>query len=212
MTFPSFPATMRYSSSRYRRKRMSANRPIVAFLLVSSFGILFAGCSAPADTDALEEFSFTAQDVERFREEVARDDTGTGSAPVLSLGSGAEIEVANTANQSLYDAIRSSSTSDTDLLKVTNTFLNLRSSPQVTASSLLQLQQGDIVSLLAFENAAWAHVRTLDGVEATLPSGTFLRWYRKSSSLLKKSSTRTCTLWILPFSMFALSQIVRRKK
>ena len=160
----------RRAAARSRRRSQSADsRSTVAFLLVACFGILFAGCGGGVadEKDAAEEFAFTEQDVERFREIVMGDtatqaaltphlvveDTGEDGLPVLDL-----------STVSRFNAVRSGTESQ-DMYQVTNEFLNMRTSPKVTAEQQARLEKGAVLSVLSFHDAAWAQVKLPNGRE-----------------------------------------------
>ena len=74
-----------------RRSHTFNSGPIIAFLLIASFGILFAGCGrtnikGPEDVDS-EEFTFTEEDVARFRELSDDGDSESSTAPRTETGS-----------------------------------------------------------------------------------------------------------------------------
>ncbi len=156
----------------YRRRRTSQHspRPLVAFLLIASFGILFAGCSRSTETESTtDEFSFTEQDIAKFREALRDDEDpldvvgsgGLSSAPRLTM-EGQEIEqkpVVDLSAVSKYDALRSGpGASEEDVYRVTNEFLNVRSAPAVTAEGIDRLDKGAAMKVLEFSDAAWAKV------------------------------------------------------
>ena len=170
---------------RYQPRRSaqgSSARPLIAFLLIASFGILFAGCGrseikGPEDLDA-EEFTFTEEDVARFRE------LATSSAPSVSpqVGSGSIVELdlsdASATNTGLlteppvldlsqaktYEAIRSGpAAAGKNLYRVTNEFLNVRDQANITSGNLGRLERGAIVTMVEFKNAAWAKVEYAPG-------------------------------------------------
>jgi peptidoglycan/xylan/chitin deacetylase (PgdA/CDA1 family)/SH3-like domain-containing protein len=171
------------STLRRRHQHAISSRSLVAFLLVSSFGILFVGCSSnePKVTAPLEEeFTFTEQDLERFRElaRQAQDDvssaTATGSfVPRLDGGTGATAPttpgqplVLDLSQVSTYEALRATGAdAGANVYRVTNVFLNVRQSPAVTAAAVGRLEQGDTVEVLDFADAAWARVKLADGQE-----------------------------------------------
>jgi peptidoglycan/xylan/chitin deacetylase (PgdA/CDA1 family) len=159
---------------RRRRRSFSSGGPLVAFLIVASFGILFAGCGAPKDDEPMEEFTFTADDVARFRELTGQEEGSTTSVeaqPYLDAEEGGieseeEMPVLDLSLVSTYDSIRSGpAATGEDLYRVTNTFLNVRSAPNVTADSSDRLDNGDVITVLEFVDAAWAHVRLPNGRE-----------------------------------------------
>jgi len=161
------------------RRHTMSTRPLVAFLLVASFGILFAGCGTSTPEQPEEEFNFTEEDVARFRE-LARDaqeeieqGVGTGTfVPRLSDGEevegveGVEAPVLDLSNVKRFESLRAGPAATGDnLYRVTNVFLNVRSEPRVTAAFVTRLDEGNMVKVLDFVNAAWAQVRLMDGME-----------------------------------------------
>jgi len=152
-------------------------RSFIAFLLIASFGILFAGCgSAPQNSD--DEFTFTAEDLARFRDLAKEADMAGSGTTVAETSSGAVMEL--TAGQKLpteppvldlslvktYDAVRAGpGITGKDSYQVTNEFLNVRSAPNVTSSQVERLLRGETVTVLEFVDAAWAKVRLADNRE-----------------------------------------------
>ncbi len=159
-----------------RRAHAHSSRPLIAFLLIASFGILFAGCGGASDSGLQEEeFRFTEEDVARFRE-LARDaqdevDQEGGSdvfVPRLDEteeSRGGETEesgplIVDLSNVETFKTIRSGPGAvGENLYRVTNIFLNVRSEPRVTSAAVTRLRQGDVLELLDFVDAAWARVR-----------------------------------------------------
>ncbi len=160
-------------SSGHASRRSGRSGPLIAFLLVASFGILFAGCSGPALTDDLEEFTFTAEDVARFRE-MAREEAeevpviplaGTGVAPSLESAT-EQAPVLDLSMVQRYQTIRTGPAATAEnLYRVTNEFLNVRAEPQVTAEGLARLEKGDTLTVRDFVDAAWAKVELPGGKE-----------------------------------------------
>lgn len=154
--------------SRRRSRRPLGHRSTVAFLLIACFGILFAGCgSPPPNKEEAEEFAFTEQDVERFRELVMNDrSTGSVMQPHLVTGEEepAALPVLDLSQVDAYNSVRSGGDAD-DIYRVTNEFLNLRTAPYVTAEQVGRLEKGDMLTVMKFHDAAWAQVRMLNGRE-----------------------------------------------
>lgn len=166
-----------------RRTRATVRRrpgagPLVAFLLVASFGILFAGCKGPNTDDTFVDDTFTADDVARFRE-LSDDEEGmqssaatvTSSLPRMDIAtsSGALASVApavalDPVLSRQYDAIRAMSRGE-KFYRVTNAFLNIRAAANTTSASVGRLEQGQTVEVLEFVNASWAKVKLADGTE-----------------------------------------------
>ncbi|MDD4287940.1 MAG: SH3 domain-containing protein [Candidatus Peribacteraceae bacterium] len=161
------------------RRSMAAvtTRSFIAFLLIASFGILFAGCGSASQVDE-EEFSFTAEDLARFRELAQQADMVGSGTTVAETSSGVVMELA--AEQKLpteppvldlslvktYDAVRTGpGLTSKDTYQVTNEFLNVRSAPNVTSSQVARLLRGETVTVLEFMDAAWAKVRLADNRE-----------------------------------------------
>jgi peptidoglycan/xylan/chitin deacetylase (PgdA/CDA1 family)/uncharacterized protein YgiM (DUF1202 family) len=140
----------------------------VAFLLVASFGILFAGCGAPPPQD--DVFSFTEDDVARFRELAQEDETGSGdtvtTVPRLTGTGAAEPGIAklDLSLAKTYDAVRAGPAgTGEETYRVTNAYVNVRSEPKVTASEVVRLSQGDTLTVLDFMDAAWAKAEVAGG-------------------------------------------------
>lgn len=150
-------------------------RPILAFLLIASFGILFVGCSSATEQvgtpsgSSGEDLVFTDEDLARFRAlpEGMSSASGTGGTAMIAdaplRGTGATLAAGPiTLDLSLvptYNAIRVSGRGAAqNAYRVTNEFLNIRAQPNVTAASLGRLKQGDFATVLEFTNAAWAKV------------------------------------------------------
>lgn len=163
-----------------RRRRHAPSvtaRSLVAFLLVASLGILFAGChpqkgpSTGLGAGEEEEFVFTEEDRERMSELSAGTgvQVGTGGGiprlEVLDAMEGEET-VLDLSMIPQYQAIRSGpGASGEDLYRVVHPFLNIRSAPKVTAPLTVRLERGALVKLKEFVDAAWAHVEVLPGGE-----------------------------------------------
>jgi len=164
---------MAYYRTNYRSK--ATPTPFVAFILIASFGILFAGCGGetPADIPQADEFSFTVSDLEKMKE-LASDGTGA-FIPRLEIPSGPSDPedtppVLDVRTVHKFNSIRET-TADTDnTFRVTNIFLNVRSAPQVTATQVEQLDQGDSVEVLEFVNAGWAKIQLDDEKEGYVAS------------------------------------------
>jgi len=159
---------------------MTTTRSLIAFLLIASFGILFAGCGTPPPKE--DEFTFTADDVARFRELANKADTHSGailgSSGAIRLetqGSGSELPteapVLDLSLVKTFDAIRSGpSAVGKETYQVTNEFLNVRSAPNVTATQIARMTQGETVDVINFVDAAWAKVRVGANTEGYVSS------------------------------------------
>ncbi len=166
------------------RRTTQSYRPIVLFLLIASFGILFAGCSPQRPND--NDFVFTAEDAARFRE-LARQaegveassesgatvEDGSGSqvpAMNLDLGTGAVTELDLSMAQT-YKAVRTGPVASGDnVFRVTNAYVNIRSEPSITAALVEKLNSGDTMTLIDFVDAAWAKIKTNSGKEGFVSS------------------------------------------
>lgn len=167
--------------ARYRTTRRRSNsgqapvRPFVAFLLVASFGILFAGCSGEqqAEIPQADQFSFTAEDIARVRELMGNGSGAGLGLPRLELptesGSDA-VPVLDLSEVNEYNAIRTSNAGGDNLFRVTNQFLNVRAQPQVTSAQLERLEQGDTVKVIEFVDAAWAKIEVDEETEGYVAS------------------------------------------
>ncbi len=63
------------------------SRPLVVFLLIASFGVLFVGCSSPEPDKTFEEFTFTDDDLQRVYE-IANGSSSSADTVTLHVGSG----------------------------------------------------------------------------------------------------------------------------
>lgn len=166
---------MSRSYSSPRRSSLKSS-PIIAFLLVASFGILFAGCRGPEDAE--DSFSFTQDDIARYRD--LANDGGSSSASGSKASSAASLQPIAGSSGSLstsniqldlsmvptYAAMRKgASSAQGSAYQVTNSFLNVRSEPRTTAELLVRLEVGASVDVLEFLNGEWAKVRLSDGRE-----------------------------------------------
>lgn len=173
-------------SRRPRRRRPPRFHagPIVAFLLIASFGILFAGCGkktaikGPADAP-VDDITFTQDDLARFQRLAGLDSSDSGtvvgsgsgasSVPLLRAGEGSGTTQPVTLDLSMvkqYDAIRAGGGGGTEgenTCRVTNAFLNIRSEPRVSAPLLQRLNEGDTVNVLEFVNGEWAKLQLAGG-------------------------------------------------
>ncbi len=152
-------------------------RSISFFLLVVSFGILFAGCTPPEPDKSLEDFTFTEQDLQRVAEIAgsgAIDLTQPSSTEVLSVAenSGSSVlteTVAVTKNpekQAFYDSLRMAvQDQGENLYKVNNPFLNVRVSMDVSSELVRRLGQGEVLTVIDIPNAGWAKVKLGDKKE-----------------------------------------------
>ncbi len=153
------------------RRSSGTAAPVVGFLLVAAFGVLFAGCSVPAIKGpgdvAPEDVTFTEDDIAALRavqsssaSSLGADEAGSmqpgEGVPQLSLGSGSTVASAPMADPALvvsYDALRASATSG---YKVINSFVNVRAEPRASAAFVQRLEESAPVSILEFVSADWA--------------------------------------------------------
>ncbi|PIQ75948.1 hypothetical protein COU78_03205 [Candidatus Peregrinibacteria bacterium CG10_big_fil_rev_8_21_14_0_10_49_24] len=153
-----------------RRSHISDSRSTVAFLLIACFGILFAGCGGGVqeDKEPAEEFAFTEQDVEKFRE-LVMGDTGSQAVRtphlVVEGSNEGDLPVLDLSEVARFDAVRSVTSGEEGIYRVTNDFLNMRTSPKVTAEQLERLERGDTFTVLKFHDAAWAQIKLANGRE-----------------------------------------------
>jgi hypothetical protein len=144
------------------------NRSIIAFLLVVSFGILFAGCSRMEEK--YDTFSFTeddAEEVSRLLDRIEAEQQMDGTGELLPLLLNAEPVVLDALRTEELQRLRAQSTElPPDAFRVMNEFLNIRSAPSVSSNLVAQLKKGDGVSVVSFPNASWAKVRLKSGQEA----------------------------------------------
>ncbi|PIP64919.1 hypothetical protein COU77_00150 [Candidatus Peregrinibacteria bacterium CG10_big_fil_rev_8_21_14_0_10_49_16] len=141
-------------------------------LLTCCISVFLVGCGGPEGNED-DEFAFTAEDIARFRELAKQVDntlapdslevTGKREQGVPYLEPlGPEPEEEAAVDLSLLDAygkLRSGTDNGAeDTYKVTNTFLNVRAAPKVTAEAIGRLNQGDELRVLEFTDAAWARV------------------------------------------------------
>jgi peptidoglycan/xylan/chitin deacetylase (PgdA/CDA1 family) len=168
-----------YRSRRSAVRRNQAFSPVVGFLLIASFGILFAGCTGPGGGD--DEYVFTAEDAAKFHN-LAQQMQNGGSGAVRSAGSmssGPYLEALDTASGSrngdipvldlsmvkTYSAVRASGASaGPNMFRVTNEFLNVRAEAAANAATVSRLNRGDAVEVIEFINARWAKVKVGGGL------------------------------------------------
>lgn len=156
-------------SYRLARRRQSNYRPMVGFLLIAAFGLLFVGCSGP-DPD---EVAFTEDDLVKSVELEDAGDAASLPADELTLepldsasGAVSSVQVFDLALIETNKAIRSGPSSDgQDVYQVTNEFLNIRAQPNITSATVERLDRGAIVRVESFVDAAWAKVTTSSGNE-----------------------------------------------
>ncbi len=159
---------------RSRRSRSYGASPLVAFLLVASFGILFVGCGGTAPGE--EEITFTEDDLADFTDVASDTETESGSVtggsgselpyllplPSGSGATGGEI-VLDLSKVPRYDAIRTGSVTDRNQFRVTNEFVNVRAAADSKSAFVAKLDRGASVVVVSFPNASWAEVQLPDG-------------------------------------------------
>lgn len=152
--------------------RRSSNIIRSCSLAVISLLIVACGASETPPPPPEDDFSFTEEDVAKFRDMVRdaedeRAEVTTGTAAVVRPSTIAdEAPAVDMSVKPLYDKLRQGvEISEEDVYRVTNQFLNVRSEPRVTSAAVDRLEQGDEVVVLDFVNGAWAKVRLGDGRE-----------------------------------------------
>ncbi len=179
----------RIRNRRIRTRGGSTSAPIVAFLLIASFGILFAGCNrtvrGPNDPESavLEDTTFTAEDLARFQELADGSESGVVTGSGSSEGDIARLDIADSSSgtvagptidpalASKYLAVRAMpDTGATNVYRVTNEFLNVRAEANVKAASVGRLNQGELMTLVEFVNAGWAKIQMANGTQGFVAS------------------------------------------
>lgn len=163
----------RYSSRQSVTGRRGNHGPLVGFILIASFGILFAGCSGPEEVPG-DDLVFTQDDVTRYRD-LADSSTGTGATSgsgdtvpyidPLSTGSGAsngDEVVLDLSQVSTYNSMRVGAASGNQY-QVTNEFLNVRKTPSTGGETLVRLVSGQPVEVVEFVDSQWAKVKVAAG-------------------------------------------------
>lgn len=156
---------------RIRAQSRSPAGPIIGFLLIACFGILFAGCAGVRGPQVLdEEVSFTEEDLAAFEKDLKDDQTSLSGAKLADLsGFGSTDEedpVVDLSQVPVYAAIRSGpSEAAGNVYRVTNDFLNVRSFPRNGAAIVERLDGGVLLHVIEFLNAGWAKVKLGDGRE-----------------------------------------------
>lgn len=157
-----------YRSRSVRRSRQSGSHTFVVFLLIASFGILFAGCSGPEDVGEDETLVFTDEDMAQYRQ-IADSASGAALAdetePVEPIaGSGSDEGV--TLDLSMVDdyaSLRQGAAGGG--FQVTNDFLNVRATPSTGGAEVERLERGASVTVIEFINSQWAKVKLASGKE-----------------------------------------------
>ncbi len=164
-------------ANRYRtsaRRQSRSFHPLVPFLIVASFGILFVGCSGPEDVE--ETMVFTDNDEALYRELA---DSASGSTTLsgsgedmpfiepLDTGSGSSSDDSVVLDLSMVDsyAAMRRGTAGNGSYQVTNTFLNVRDQASTGGANIAQFQFGQSVNVLEFIDSQWAKIKLSDGRE-----------------------------------------------
>lgn len=154
------------------------------FLLIVSFGILFAGCGTAEPDKSFEEFTFTDEELAAIHEVTTDDEASVGSANSQGVGEPTVLSVASAGSatvggvtdttmpsvdsekKSLYTQLRAAAgEQEAGVYRVNNPFLNVRSAMVVTSAQVGALSSGDAVTLLEQPNAEWSKIRMADGKE-----------------------------------------------
>lgn len=153
------------------------------FLLIASFGILFAGCGQPEPDKSFDEFTFSDTDLETVHDLAddgtiasasgSTDDndyTGTSVLSVAGTGdtvlSDSTVVTPDKEKQAQYDALRTVVVDDGgNIYRVNNPFLNVRAEMSVSSALVMRLDQGDILTVLDIPSAEWAKVKLANGSE-----------------------------------------------
>ncbi|MBI1812259.1 SH3 domain-containing protein [Candidatus Peregrinibacteria bacterium] len=171
--------------NRYRPTRSKSRFtafPLVFFVLILCFGILFTGCTStmisikgPDDVGAQQDITFTEQDVARFERLAKEGDamvaqhSATGASSVAgSQGtlaqSTASLPVLDLSMVKTYDALRSApAETNINLYRVTNDILKVRQQPSASSTLLDILTNGEGLTVNEFTNGEWARVTLPDG-------------------------------------------------
>ena len=154
------------------------------FLLILSFGILFAGCGQPVPEPGFDDYTFSDTDLSKVH--TLAEQAGSGSAltgtgettttPEFSVtgGSGSDVTVLSEGTavqpdlekQRLYDNIRMAVLDQGgNIYRVNNPFLNVRQGMDVNSAQVAKLNQGDVVTVLDIPSAQWAKIQLAKGGE-----------------------------------------------
>ena len=164
-------------SRSYRRSRSAAVtvRPMVAFLLIACFGILFAGCASTPQEP--EDVVFTQEELERARElaqQVSSSSAGSGiTVPALAMGTGSGLPTVDVSQVPMFNAIRTAGSAKPNQYRVSFDFVNIRSEPRVTGTTLGRKERGALFDVVEFVDSSWAKVR-MDGDAVGYVSAQYL--------------------------------------
>lgn len=158
---------------RSRSSRSTPTHAFVFFLMIASFGILFAGCKGPEDVGDDDTLVFTDEDMAQYRQ-IADSASGavrTGSGDIdvsvdpIATGSGTnENVVLDLSMVDSYASMRQGVTGNGGF-QVTNEFLNVREKPSTGAATVERLNFGATVTVEEFIDSQWAKVKLTDGKE-----------------------------------------------
>src|SRR3989338_1634185 len=162
---------------------------LTTFLLIVTFGILFAGCAKAEPDKSFEEFTFSDTDLQKIEElSSGGGSTGSGILPPVGItssdesgsipafsvigSSGSTVLTDNAAitidkeKQKLYENVRKSLTDQGgNIYRVNNPFLNVRRAMDGGSELIVQLNSGNIVTVTEIPDAEWAKVKLTDGKE-----------------------------------------------
>lgn len=151
-------------SYRPHRRRQSERNPLVFFVLISCFGILFAGCNSQVENDGpTSQVTFTEQDLEDAERLKNTDEvefqlgsSGTIIPTIVPSGSSSSVISVPAQTNPEFNALR---TPIAGQFIVNNAFVNVRNQPSVTATIVERLERGAPVEVVEFIDNAWAKVR-----------------------------------------------------
>lgn len=158
---------------RTRTRRSRSSHSFAMFMLIASFGILFAGCRGPEDVAEDDTLVFTDTDMAQYRaiaesasgSELVGSGSTTPEIDPVATGTGtAAVGVLDVSMVKTYASMRESVAGGTSF-QVTNDFLNVRAAPSTGAATIERLEFGAPVDVLEFINGQWAKVKLHDGRE-----------------------------------------------
>lgn len=154
-------------------------RSLTFFLLVVSFGILFAGCAKPEPDKSMEDFTFSETDLQRVHEIAASSSSVSPSLALTTNRGSTELSLANTGStvltetvtvtpnlekRQLYDNLRMAAVDQGgNLYRVNNPFLNVRAAMSVNSVLLARLEQGEMLQVIDIPTAEWAKAKLRSG-------------------------------------------------
>ena len=134
-------------------------------IVTAAIAVLLTSCGGSEEFE--DTFTFTEQDVEEISALLDRieGEEGTpleGEEESIVFPGIEEIEI-DSADAHRYDSLRSElGALEENTYRVTNVFLNVRSTPSVHSDLVEELKQGDYVRVLSFPDAKWAEVQLSD--------------------------------------------------